>query len=76
MLASSTGLSDHLAASLGVLPSVVAVRGGGSTSSRVNLYRAASKDQSLLPSTKVVLWVLAARDLTQAQDWKSVPLPK
>lgn len=76
MLASGTGLSDHLTAVLGTAPAVVGVRGGGATASRVNLYRKAAKDKAFLPATKIVLWCLAARDLTQAVDWKPVPLPK
>ncbi len=76
MLASGAGLSDHLTAALGVTPAVIGVRGGGATAARVNLYRKAAKDKSFLPATKIVLWCLAARDLTQALDWKPVPLPK
>lgn len=76
MLASGTGLSDHLTAALGVTPAVIGVRGGGATAARVNLYRKASKDKGFLPATKIVFWCIAARDLTQAVDWKPVPLPK
>ena len=76
MLASSSGLCDHLTAATGLVPAVVAVRGGGATTSRINLSRKANKDPAFLAKTKVVLWCLAARDLTQAMDWKIVPLAK
>lgn len=76
MLASGTGLSDHLTAALGVNPNVIGVLGGGATAARGNLYRKASKDKAFLPATKIVFWCLAARDLTQAEGWKPEPLPK
>ncbi len=76
MLASGSGVFDHLSARLGFSPALMGVRGGGSTAARVNLYRKNVKEPAFLSSVKVVVWCFAARDLTQAADWKVVPLTK
>jgi hypothetical protein len=75
MLAAGGGLPDHLGAALGFMPDVIAVRGSGATSARINLYRKARKDAAYLTGKKVVVWCFAARDFTQADAWKAVPMP-
>jgi alginate O-acetyltransferase complex protein AlgJ len=75
MLAKNGGLPDHLGAALGFMPDVMAVRGSGATSARINLYRKARKDPSYLAGKKAVVWCFAAREFTQADAWKTVPLP-
>lgn len=75
MLAKGGGLADHLGVTLGGVPEVMAVRGSGATSVRVNLYRKARKEPSFLAKKKVVIWCFAAREFTQSDGWKIVPLP-
>ncbi len=75
MLAAGGGLPDQLGVALGFMPDVIAVRGSGATSARINLYRKARKDAAYLAGKKVVVWCFAARDFTQADAWKVVPMP-
>jgi len=75
MLAKGGGLPDHLGATLGFMPEVMAVRGSGATSARINLFRKARKDPAYLSGKKAVVWCFAAREFTQADAWKLVPLP-
>ena len=75
MLAKGGGLADHLGVTLGGVPEVMAVRGSGATAVRVNLYRKARKEPTFLAKKKVVIWCFAAREFTQSDGWKIVPLP-
>ena len=75
MHAEGAGLFDHLTAQLGSPPSLIAVRGSGSTSARVALYRKAKRSPEFLKSKKTVIWCFAAREFTQSEGWKKVPLP-
>ncbi|MFM2170928.1 MAG: hypothetical protein RI957_1157 [Verrucomicrobiota bacterium] len=75
MLAQGGGLPDHVGAALGFMPDVIAVRGSGATSARINLYRKVRKDANYLAGKKAVIWCFSARDFTQADSWKVVPLP-
>ena len=75
MLAAGGGLPDHLGSTLGFMPDVIAVRGSGATSARINLYRKARKDATYLAGKKAIVWCFSARDFTQAEAWKIVPLP-
>jgi alginate O-acetyltransferase complex protein AlgJ len=75
MHAEGGGLPDHLGAALGFMPDVIAVRGSGATAARINLYRKARKDAGYLAKKKAVVWCFAARDFTQADSWKVVPMP-
>ena len=75
MLAKAGGLADHLGVELGSVPEVIAVRGSGATAARVNLYRKARKDPGFLTKKKVIIWCFAAREFTQSDGWKIVPLP-
>jgi len=74
MLAKGGGLADNLGVTLGGVPEVMAVRGSGATAVRVNLYRKARKDPSFLAKKKVLIWCFAAREFTQSDGWKIVPL--
>lgn len=75
MHAKGAGLFDHLTAQLGRPPSLIAVRGSGSNSARVALYRKAKRSPEFLKSKKVVIWCFAAREFTQSESWKKIPLP-
>ena len=75
MLATGGGLADHLGVELGSVPEVMAVRGSGATAARVNLYRKVRKEPAFLATKKVLIWCFAAREFTQSDGWKMVPLP-
>ena len=75
MLAKGGGLADNLGVELGSVPEVMAVRGSGATAARVNLYRKARKEPAYLAKKKVIIWCFAAREFTQSDGWKIVPLP-
>jgi alginate O-acetyltransferase complex protein AlgJ len=71
MHARGAGLADQLALELGFAVDLVAVRGSGATPARISLARRAGG----LAGKKLVVWCLAARDLTEAaQGWAKVPV--
>jgi hypothetical protein len=76
MHATGAGLSDQLAFELGAPVDVLAVRGSGATSARVSLARRARAAPDYLTGKKVIIWCFGARELTQADAWKLVPLMK
>jgi SGNH hydrolase-like domain, acetyltransferase AlgX len=76
MHAAGAGLPDQLAFELGTPIDVVAVRGSGATSARVSLARRARASPDYLAGKKVIIWCFGARELTQAEAWKLVPLLK
>ena len=72
--AAGAGLADQLASTLGTMPDVMAVRGSGATSARMNLARRARGDVGYLASKKLVVWCFAGRDFTEADAWKKIPI--
>ena len=76
MHATGAGLPDQLAFELGAPVDVLAVRGSGATSARVSLARRARASSDYLAGKKVIIWCFGARELTQADAWKLVPLIK
>ena len=70
MYAEGAGLGEHLAGRLGSPVDRIAVRGSGSTASRISLLR--RRDQ--LKGKQAVIWVFAARDLTESDGWRKVPV--
>ena len=76
MHATGAGLSDQLAFELGAPVDVLGVRGSGATSARVSLARRARASSDYLTGKKVIIWCFGARELTQADAWKLVPLMK
>ncbi|MCL5807234.1 MAG: hypothetical protein M1418_01520 [Deltaproteobacteria bacterium] len=68
------GLPDQLALELGFPVDLAAVRGSGATPARVNLLRRAQKDPNYWKKKKLVIWCFAAREFTQSDGWKKVPL--
>ncbi|MFZ2657895.1 MAG: hypothetical protein WAX69_23380 [Victivallales bacterium] len=74
MLAEKSGLVDHLAYELGFPVDLLAVRGSGATSVRINLYRKA-KQPGWLKRIKVIVWCISAREFTEASGgWRKVPV--
>jgi alginate O-acetyltransferase complex protein AlgJ len=76
MHAAGAGLPDQLAFELGAPVDVLGVRGSGATSARVSLARRARTDPNYLARKRVIIWCFGARELTQADAWKMVPLSK
>ena len=70
MHATDAGLAEHISAQLGHGVDRVAVRGSGATATRIELLR--RRDQ--LKGKKAVVWVFAARDLTESDGWRQVPV--
>ena len=68
------GLPDQLALELGFPVDLAAVRGSGATPARVNLLRRAQRDPQYWTKKKLVIWCFAAREFTQSDGWKKVPL--
>jgi len=76
-LAEKSGLIDQLAYELGFAPDLIGTRGSGATPVRVSLYRRARADLGYLAKKKVVVWCLAAREFTEAdQGWVVQPIAK
>ena len=76
MHATGAGLPDQLAAELGWAVDLIAVRGSGATPARINLYRNGQSDPAYLGRKKMVIWCFTAREYTEAQGWRLVPLRK
>jgi len=74
MQASGAGLPDQLALELGFPVDLAAVRGSGATPARVNLLRRAQREPNYWKNKKLVIWCFAAREFTQSDGWKKVPL--
>ncbi len=70
MHAKDAGLVEHLSAAIGAPIDRVAVRGSGATATRIELLR--RRDQ--MAGKKAVIWLFAARDLTEADGWRKVPV--
>ena len=73
MHARHSGLSDLLALRLGTSVDLLAVRGSGATAARVSLARRARANPEWMENKRVVIWVFAARELTES-SWDKIPL--
>ena len=75
MHARGAGLIDQLAVELGWAVDLLGVRGSGSTSARISLYRRFRGDPDYLAAKKLVIWCLNAREFTESVDgWRRVPV--
>ena len=74
MHAVGAGLPDQLAFQLGLPLDLVAVRGSGATPARVNLLRRAQADPEYWSRKRLVIWCFAARELTESDGWRQVPI--
>lgn len=74
MHASGAGLADHLSREVGRAVDLLGVRGSGATTSRISLMRRVRADAQYLPGKFAVVWCFAARDFTEADGWRKVPL--
>lgn len=74
MLATQAGLFDQLSFDLGFPIDLLGVRGSGSTTVRISLYRKA-KQGDWLQKKKVIVWCFTARDFTESSGgWRIVPV--
>ena len=76
MHAAGSGLADHLAWEAHRPIDVLGVRGSGATASRISLYRRGRRSEGYLAGKKLIIWCLSARDFTEADGWRKVPLVK
>lgn len=74
MLYAGAGLADQLALELGFPVDVVGVRGSGATPARINLLRRVQRDPAYWDTKEVVIWVFAAREFTESDGWRIVPV--
>ena len=74
MHAQGAGLADQLALELGIAVDLVAVRGSGATAARLNLLRRAQRDPSYWANKRLVIWCFAAREFTESDGWRIVPI--
>ncbi len=74
MYARGAGLSDQLAFSLAGPVDVIGVRGSGATPARLSLYRKVQRTGSYWSGKKVVIWCFAAREFTESDGWRVLPI--
>ncbi len=68
------GLADQLAYELARPVELIGVRGSGATPARVNLFRRARGDPGYWGGKRAVVWVFAAREFTESDGWRLVPI--
>ncbi len=76
MHAAGAGLADQLAYELGLAIDVLAVRGSAATTARISLYRRGKAQVNYLKNKKNIIWCFAAREFTEADGWRKVPVVK
>ena len=74
MHAVGAGLFDELSHRLKTRLDLIGVRGSGATPSRVNLLRKNRAKPGYLVKKKLVIWCLSAREFTESDGWRKVPL--
>lgn len=72
--ATRAGLPDQLARELGLAVDIAGVRGAGSTAAWLDVVRRARRDARYLPGKRIVVWCFAAREFTEGDGWRRVPL--
>ena len=75
MHAKGAGLADQLALELGFAVDLIGVRGSGATPARTNLYWR-GKTAGYLDKKKAVVWCFSAREFTESDGWRLVPVKK
>ncbi len=70
------GLADGLAHELGRPVELIGVRGSGATPARVNLFRRAQRDPDYWTGKRAVVWVFSAREFTESDGWRLVPITR
>jgi len=72
--AKGAGLFDNLSEELGFAVDLLGVRGSASTPARIKLYQRSKKDGDYLKGKKVLIYCFAARELTGAGGWRTIPV--
>jgi alginate O-acetyltransferase complex protein AlgJ len=75
MHAVGAGLPEQLGLELGFAVDAVAVRGSGGTNERLEVARRARQDPAWLARKRILLWVVAARELSRSRTGWSVEVP-
>ncbi|APG66200.1 hypothetical protein LPB136_12815 [Tenacibaculum todarodis] len=76
MLAENAGLPGVLASKLGFNLDLIAVKGSGTNSVRIDLYRKAKKID-WIKNKKVVIWCFTGRDFSESiSGWRKIPVVK
>ncbi len=68
------GFAERLSFHLGLPVDRILRNAGGASATRAALAEEVGRDPHRLDGVRVVVWQLAARELSQG-DWRSVPLP-
>ena len=74
MHAEGAGLADQLGLVLGGAVDLIGVRGSGATAARINLLRRAQATSKYWADKKLVIWAIAAREFTESDGWRKVPI--
>lgn len=74
MLSRGAGLPDQLAFEFSFAVDLIAVRGSGATPARINLLRRARQKEDYWKNKKCVIWCFAAREFTESDGWRKVPI--
>ncbi len=74
MHAEGAGLADQLAQEMGFAVDLLGVRGSGATAARINLLRRAQSTPEYWANKRLVIWCFAARELTESDGWRIVPI--
>jgi hypothetical protein len=72
--AKGAGLFDNLSEELGFAIDLLGVRGSASTPARIKFYQRSKKDGDYLKGKKVLIYCFAARELTGAGGWRTIPV--
>jgi alginate O-acetyltransferase complex protein AlgJ len=74
MHAQGAGLADQLGLEMGFAVDLVGVRGSGATAARINLLRRARATTDYWANKRLVLWCFSAREFTESDGWRKVPI--
>ena len=74
-LGDAAGFPDQLAFELKLLPEWIGTRGSAANAVRLSLLRRVTREVDYLGCKKIVVWLFAAREFTEAdQGWQKIPL--
>lgn len=76
LFARGGGLFDHLVAGLKEPVDLVGVRGSGATPARIDLFRRVQSNPGYWDSNEWVIWVFAAREFTESDGWRILPISR
>lgn len=74
MHARGAGMPDLLALKLGMPIDMISRRGSAATSIRIDLARKFYRDESYRDAKKLIVWLFAAREFTEAMGWRQLKL--